>query len=75
MPHWADVTTNMGVHGWIALALAVVGVAALHFALMWLARKPHDDRYDRVRKRDQFKPEYKPEPQAERRAGGRRGER
>jgi len=35
----------MGVHGWIAMIVAVIGIAALHLGLMWLARKPHDDRF------------------------------
>lgn len=45
MPQFQVLTFDMSVHGWIALILAVIGIAALHLGLMWLARKPHDDRF------------------------------
>ncbi|MCB9959797.1 MAG: hypothetical protein H6843_14465 [Rhodospirillaceae bacterium] len=31
---------DMGLHGWLALAIAVVGIIALNVGLMRLARKP-----------------------------------
>jgi hypothetical protein len=37
---------DMGIHGWIALAIAVVGIVALNLVLMHLARKPHDSSFD-----------------------------
>lgn len=45
MPQFEVLSFDMGIHGWIALVIAVVGIAGLHFGLMWLARKPHDDRF------------------------------
>lgn len=42
MPQWTLPPIDMGIHGWIALALAVIGIASLHFGLMWLVRKSHD---------------------------------
>lgn len=34
---------EMSLHGWLALALTVVGVIGLHLGLMHLARKPHEE--------------------------------
>ena len=53
--------TDMGIHGWIALTLAVFGVAGLHIGLMWLARKPHDG-------------EFKPDPQGDADSGAGRAD-
>lgn len=45
MPQFEVLSFDMGIHGWIALVIAVIGIAGLHLGLMWLARKPHDDRF------------------------------
>jgi hypothetical protein len=37
---------DMSIHGWIALAIAVVGIIALNLTLMHLARKKHDSSFD-----------------------------
>ena len=45
MPQWDVLSFDMGIHGWIALGLAVVIGVGLHLALMWLVRKRHDDSF------------------------------
>lgn len=39
---------EIGLHGWIALILTVVGVAALHIGLMHLARRRWDHDFKRL---------------------------
>lgn len=34
---------TMSIHGWIALAISVVGIVALNLGLMHLARRPHQE--------------------------------
>ena len=34
---WADSGVSLGLHGWIALTVALVGVTAVGGGLMWLA--------------------------------------
>ena len=46
MPQWEVLSFDMGIHGWIALGLAVVLGVGLHIGLMWLVRRPHDDSYE-----------------------------
>lgn len=43
MSDFADLfRLDISLHGWIALGLTFVGVAALHLGLMHLVRKRHD---------------------------------
>lgn len=39
---------EIGLHGWIALILTIVGVAALNIGLMHLARRRWDHGFDRL---------------------------
>jgi hypothetical protein len=40
--------TDIGLHGWIALALTIVGVTGLNLWLMHLARRRWDHGFERI---------------------------
>lgn len=39
---------NFSIHGWVSVALALIGVFALYIGLLWLMRRSHESGHDQA---------------------------